>query len=290
MGMLTLRHLPMPILPGLPNQPLDRPLIMGIVNLTPDSFSDGGRFSGARAVDHARAMVADGADILDLGGESTRPGAAEVPAPEEIARTEPVIRALRAAGVTVPISIDTRKAAVAQAALAAGASMVNDVSALTHDPDLGAVVAEWGVPVVLMHAQGSPETMQNAPIYTDVVAEVCAHLADRIAAAQAMGIARDRIVIDPGLGFGKTLAHNLALLRGLPALADLGAPVLVGASRKSFIGALTGVAQPDARLAGSLAAALHAAQAGAAILRVHDVAETKQALAVWRALQDGNLA
>lgn len=274
---------PRPALCGLT---LDRPRIMGILNLTPDSFSDGGRLTDpAAAVAAARAMAHD-ADILDIGGESTRPGAEPVPVADEIARTVPVIRAIRDAGIATPISIDTRNAATARAALAAGADIVNDVSALTHDPDMAAVVAEAGVPVCLMHAKGDPRTMQQAPRYDDVVAEVLDWLEARVAAAMAAGIARDRIVIDPGIGFGKTLEHNLTLLRWLSVFHDLGLPVLLGASRKRFIGTLSGVETPADRLAGSLAVALHAAGQGAQILRVHDAAETRQALDLWRALND----
>jgi len=272
---------PRPVLCGLT---LDRPRIMGILNLTPDSFSDGGRLTDpAMAVAAARAMAGP-ADILDIGGESTRPGAEPVPVAEEIARTAPVIRAIRDAGITTPISIDTRNAATARAALAAGADMVNDVSALTHDPEMAALVAGAGVPVCLMHAQGDPRTMQADPRYGDVVAEVSDWLEARIAAATAAGIARERIVIDPGIGFGKTLDHNLTLLRWLSVFHDLGLPLLVGASRKRFIGTISGVERPADRLAGSLAVALHAAGQGVQVLRVHDVAETRQALDLWRAL------
>jgi dihydropteroate synthase len=261
-----------------------RPWIMGILNLTPDSFSDGGVLAGAEgALAAARAMALD-ADILDIGGESTRPGAQPVMPDLETARVVPAIRAIRAAGITTPISIDTRNAATARAALAAGADMVNDVSALTHDPDMAAVVAEAGVPVCLMHAQGDPRTMQDDPRYGDVVAEVRDWLAARAEAALAAGIARERILIDPGIGFGKTLAHNLTLLRDLPALQALGLPVLVGASRKGFIGRITGVEVAADRLAGSLAVALHAAAQGVQMIRVHDVAQTRQALAMWQAL------
>lgn len=259
---------------------------MGILNVTPDSFSDGGRDADlAAAVARARAMAAQ-ADILDIGGESTRPGAEPVPVAEEIARTVPVIAAIRAAGIATPISIDTRNAATARAALAAGADMVNDVSALTHDPEMAPLVAEAGVPVCLMHAQGDPRTMQDDPRYDDVVAEVMAALAARRDAALAAGIAADRIVLDPGIGFGKTVAHNLALMRALGRFRDLGHPVLLGASRKRFIGAITGVERPADRLAGSLAAALFGAQQGVHILRVHDVPETRQALALWQALAE----
>lgn len=274
---------PRPVLCGLT---LDRPRIMGILNLTPDSFSDGGRLTDpAAAVAAARAMARD-ADILDIGGESTRPGAEPVPVADEIVRTAPVIRAIRDAGIVTPISIDTRNAATARAALAAGADIVNDVSALTHDPDMAALVAETGVPVCLMHAKGDPRTMQQDPRYDDVVAEVLDWLEARVAAAIAAGIARERIVIDPGIGFGKTLDHNLTLLRWLSVFHDLGLPVLLGASRKRFIGTLTGVDTPAERLAGSLTVALQGAGQGAHVLRVHDVAQTRQALDLWRALND----
>ncbi len=270
---------------------LDRPRIMGVVNVTPDSFSDGGRYLDAGAAQaQAWALVAAGADLLDIGGESTRPGATPVPVETEIARTAPLIAALRAGGLTVPISIDTRKSAVAAAALDAGASMVNDVSAFTFDPGLAALVARRGVPACLMHARGTPETMQQDPRYDDVLLDVYDWLADRVAAAQAAGIPPTRLAVDPGIGFGKTVAHNLALIRGLATFHGLGCAVLLGASRKSFIGALAGEPVAAHRLPGSLAAALAGAAAGAQILRVHDVAETRQALAVWGAIAGaGNL-
>lgn len=268
---------------------LDRPRVMGILNVTPDSFSDGGDHASlGAAVARARAMAAEGVDIIDIGGESTRPGAAEVPAHEEIARTAPVIRAIRAAGVSTPISIDTRKAAVAEAALDAGADLVNDVSALGFDPSLARLCAERDVPVVLMHAQGLPETMQNDPRYGDVVGEVFAHLAERIEVAVDAGIAFERIITDPGIGFGKTVEHNLALLRNLSVFHDLGAPVLLGASRKRFIGTIGGAAQAKDRLGGSLSVALHAAAQGVQILRVHDTAETIQALRLFVALNEAD--
>lgn len=273
---------PKPILPGLP---ADRPLVMGILNTTPDSFSDGGTLSGLEdALARARAMVAAGADILDIGGESTRPGAAEVPVDEEIARTAPLIRALRADGIATPVSIDTRKARVAAAAIEAGADIINDVSALTWDPDLARVTAQAGVPICLMHAQGTPQTMQADPRYDDVLVEVYDWLAARMDHAVAQGIAPERLITDPGIGFGKTQRHNLTLLQGLALFHSLGAPVLLGASRKRFIGTISGVEVAADRLAGSLAVALHAAGQGAQILRVHDVSETIQALALWRAL------
>jgi len=266
------------------------PLVMGILNVTPDSFSDGGRFfTPEAALAQARALQAAGADILDIGGESTRPGAQPVPMAEETARTAPVIASLRQAGFALPISIDTRKAAVARAALAAGAAMVNDVAALTHDPALAAVVAAAGVPVCLMHARGDPETMQVDPRYDDVVLDVFDFLSDRIKLAEAAGIARARIIVDPGIGFGKTLAHNLALIARLSAFHDLGCAVLLGASRKRFIGVVSGQMQADTRLPGSLAVALAGAAQGAHILRVHDVAETKAALALWRAPLAGDV-
>ena len=281
---------PLPDATEFPGLPAGRPAVMGILNVTPDSFSDGGRYlAPAAAVAHGRAMIDAGADIIDVGGESTRPGAAPVPVAEEIARVTLVIAALRTAAPHVPLSIDTRKAAVAEAAFVAGASILNDVSALTYDPAMAETAARAGVPVILTHAKGTPETMQDDPRYGDVVAEVRDSLAARVAAARAAGIAR--VAIDPGIGFGKTLAHNLALLRAIPTLAALGQPVLIGASRKRFIGTLggaPGAPLPDgaARMPGSVAVALHAARAGARILRVHDVAETVQALRLQSALTE----
>ena len=263
---------------------LDRPRIMGILNVTPDSFSDGGALATVEAaVARARAMQGQ-ADILDIGGESTRPGAEEIAVAEEIRRTAPVIRAIRDAGITTPISIDTRKAEVAQSALAAGADMVNDVTALAFDPEMAPLVAEAGVPVCLMHMQGAPQTMQDDPRYDHVTFDVIDQLAERIALAESAGIARDRIITDPGIGFGKTLEHNLTLLRDLAALHDLGCPVLLGASRKRFIGTLSGVEAAGERVAGSLAVALHGAAMGVQILRVHDTTETRQALSLHLAL------
>jgi len=260
---------------------LDRPRIMGILNVTPDSFSDGGRWLDPEAaVRRGLELVAEGADILDIGGESTRPGAAEVPVDEELQRVTPVIGAL-ARQVSIPLSVDTRKSMVARAALAAGAAIVNDVSAL-GDPDMAAVVREADAGVVLMHSRGTPADMQHAPQYEDVVAEVSAFLAARIQVAMNAGIGRERIVIDPGIGFGKTTAHNLALLGALEKLAEL-APVLVGASRKRFIGEITG-APADQRLPGSLTVAVWSLMRGAAILRVHDVAATRAAVRMAGAL------
>jgi len=257
------------------------PLLMGIVNVTPDSFHDGGRFaSPGDAAEHARRLIDEGADIIDLGGESTRPGAQPVAADEELRRVIPVLEALCGAGV--PLSVDTRQPAVMRAALAAGATMINDVSALRAPGALEAV-AGTDASVCLMHMQGEPRTMQEAPRYADVVGEVTAFLEARIGACLAAGISRQRIVVDPGFGFGKRFEDNLALAGALPSLARL-APVLVGLSRKSMIGAMTGRAAAD-RLAGSVSAALWAARRGAAILRVHDVAATRDALAVWRQLE-----
>lgn len=266
---------------------LERPRIMGIVNVTPDSFSDGGQLRGLQdAVAHARRLMDEGADILDIGGESTRPGAVEVPIADEIARVVPVIRALRSEGVNLPISVDTRKARVAEAALTAGASFVNDVSALTWDRDLALVVADAGVPICLMHAQGTPQTMQNNPQYQDVRYDVYDWLQDALARAQGAGIAPERVILDPGIGFGKTLEHNLALLQYAALFHDLGCAMLVGASRKRFIGTVTGVVQAQERVHGSVSVALHLAAQGVQIIRVHDVAETKQALTMWRALNE----
>ena len=264
----------------------DRPLVMGIVNVTPDSFSDGGRFADAgAAVAHGLALAAAGADILDVGGESTRPGAEPVPADEELRRVLPVVEALAGAGHVV--SIDTRKAAVARAAIAAGAAIVNDVSAGTHDPEMAQTVAGAGVPVVLMHTRGDPREMQRDPRYEDVVIEVRAWLEERIHVFTAAGVAAERIIVDPGIGFGKRVADNLALIRGLGALHGLGRPVMLGASRKSFIRALGGAEAAAGRLGGSLAAALAGWQAGVQIVRVHDVAETMEALTVARAVATG---
>lgn len=276
---------PRPALAGLT---LDRPRIMGILNVTPDSFSDGGRFLGTgAALTQARALVLAGAEILDIGGESTRPGARDVPVKAEIARTVPVIAELVAGGLVTPISIDTRKAEVAKAALAAGAAMVNDVSALTFDEGMAGTAAAADVPVVLMHSQGSPRTMQDDPRYDDVLIDVFDALAARVEAVVASGVARERIVIDPGIGFGKTVAHNLALIRGISLFHALGLPILLGASRKRFIGTIGGEPVPDQRLAGSLAVALAGVGQGVQILRVHDVVETRQALALWRAIGEG---
>lgn len=266
--------------------PLDRPLIMGIVNVTPDSFSDGGHFAGLEeAIRHGRRLAVEGADILDIGGESTRPGAAPVTIEEEIARTIPVMRALAQDGLCV--SIDTRHAAVMQAALEAGASIINDISALEGDPDSLDVAARSKASVVLMHMQGKPADMQNDPAYQDAPREIFDYLSRRIEICLSAGIARDRLCVDPGIGFGKTVQHNLALLAQLDLFQKLDVPVMLGASRKSFIGALCRNEPPQQRLGGSLAAALAGIARGAQILRVHDVAETAQAVAVWHAIHQG---
>lgn len=263
---------------------LDRPRIMGILNVTPDSFSDGGQHNDmAAAVARAKTMARD-ADLIDIGGESTRPGAEDVAIDEEIARTVPVIAALRAAGLTLPISIDTRKARVAEAALDAGANIINDVSAFAYDPELADLAAARDVPVCLMHSKGTPKTMQDNPSYGDVVAEVMDSLCDRIDFAVSRGVRRDRIITDPGIGFGKTGDHNLLLLRHLSVLHDLGLPVLLGASRKRFIGTIGGAEVAAERVAGSVSVAMYGVAQGAQILRVHDVAETAQALRLWRAM------
>jgi len=263
---------------------LSRPQIMGIVNVTPDSFSDGGRYVATdAAVEHARALIAAGADILDIGGESTRPGAEPVMLDQELARVLPVIEAL--AGEGVPLSIDTYKPEVMRAAVAAGASMINDVSALRQPGALEAA-AQTNAAVCLMHMQGTPQTMQAEPTYADVVAEVANFLGERVAACEAAGITRDRIVVDPGFGFGKTTAHNIALLRGLGKItAATGLPLLAGLSRKSVLGRITTRQKATDRVAASVASALIAVQNGARILRVHDVDATLDMAHVWHALE-----
>lgn len=254
---------------------------MGVVNVTPDSFSDGGRYlDPAAAIRHGEELVRDGAEILDVGGESTRPGADPVGEAEELRRVVPVVEALAGKGL---VSIDTSKVAVAEAAIGMGATIVNDVTALRGDPEMAGLCAAKGVGVVLMHMPGNPRTMQDDPRYDDVVDDIRAFLAERAGAAVAAGIAEERIWLDPGIGFGKTLEHNLELLRRLGELRELGRPLVVGASRKSFIGKVDGSAV-DERIGGSLAAAALAAAEGADVLRVHDVAETAQALAVTSAI------
>ncbi|HSV17375.1 MAG TPA: dihydropteroate synthase [Casimicrobiaceae bacterium] len=262
---------------------LDRPRVIGIVNVTPDSFADGGEHASTQtAIAHGMKLVEEGADLLDIGGESTRPGAQDVSVDEELRRVIPVIEAL-AKQTSLPISIDTSKPEVMRAAAAAGAGMINDIYALRRDGALDAA-ASLGVPVVLMHMQGEPRSMQDAPQYDDVVAEVHRFLAERIFAAEMAGIAKKDIVVDPGFGFGKTSAHNLLLLAQLGRITELGVPVLAGMSRKKTIGDLTGRDDPHERVHGSVAAALIAAQRGARLLRVHDVAATVDALKVWNAV------
>lgn len=265
----------------------DTPRLMGIINTTPDSFSDGGAFHDApKAVDQGHALIKEGADILDIGGESTRPGADFVQTEAEINRTAPVIKALRSTS-DMPISIDTRKALVGQAALDAGADLVNDVAAFTFDPALGDVTAAAKVPCCLMHAQGNPDTMQTKPHYDNVLFDVYDFLSQRIDAAVAAGIARDQITIDPGIGFGKTLQHNLTLLRGLALFHTLGCPVLLGASRKRFIGTIGGEDDAGARMPGTLAVTLHGIAQGVQLHRVHDIKPIKQALRLDRAITQG---
>lgn len=267
-----------------------RPRVMGILNLTPDSFSDGGLWlDPGRAVEHALAMLEAGADLLDLGAESTRPGggvygggAREVPAGEELERLMPVLERLRSA-TGAPLSVDTRKGRVAREALAAGADLINDISALS-DPELGEAVREAGCPLVLMHSRGEISSMQKGIAFQDLLAEIRRELTGAVARATGLGLAREQLIVDPGIGFGKTYAQNVEILSRLDFLAPLGLPVLVGASRKSFIGHLTGGAPPGDRLAGSLATAGWAALKGAHVLRVHDVSETVRFLTVWEAL------
>lgn len=268
---------------------LDRPRVVGIVNVTPDSFSDGGTHATTEAaVAHGLQLAGEGADMLDVGGESTRPGAAEVPLEEELRRVIPVLEQL-AARTALPLSVDTSKPEVMRAAVAAGAGMVNDIYALRREGALD-TVAELGVPLCLMHMQGEPRGMQNQPHYDDVVGEVHRFLADRLFACELAGIDRRKVLVDPGFGFGKDLEHNLALLRALERFADLGGGVYAGLSRKSMIGALTGRKTPAERVAGSVAAALIAAQRGARLVRVHDVAATVDALAVWQGVHAGDVA
>ena len=266
---------------------LERPLIMGVVNVTPDSFSDGGRFFGTQqALEHARVLIEEGADILDIGGESSRPAAEPVGLDEELRRVMPVLEQL--AQMPVPVSVDTCKPEVMRCAIAAGAAMVNDINAL-REPGALEAVAQSQAAVCLMHMQGAPRSMQRNPQYEDVVAEVTAFLAQRVEAAQQAGIARERIVIDPGFGFGKSTGHNLELLQGLSTIAGLGQPVLVGLSRKSLFGKITGKPVAD-RVSASVAAALLAVECGAALVRVHDVAATRDALLVLNAIEGHSLA
>ena len=284
-----LRAVRPPLVLGERTVRLDQPQAMGILNVTPDSFSDGGGLGEDPAAAAARgvAMAEAGAAIVDIGGESTRPGAKPVWEGDEIARTRPVIERLTGAGVA--ISIDTRKAAVMRAALGVGARIVNDVSALTFDPQAAALLAGMTCPVILMHHQGTPETMQDQPRYRDALLDVYDWLEARVEACVAAGIARERLLIDPGLGFGKSLRHNLGVMNGLALFHALGLPIVLGASRKRTIGALAGEAPVEARLGGSLAFAIAGAMQGIQLLRVHDVFETVQALRIWRGLRDAAL-
>ncbi len=262
---------------------LDRPRIMGVVNVTPDSFSDGGDFADTEiAITHGLALRDAGADILDIGGESTRPGSEPLPVETELARILPVIRALSRAGALV--SVDTRRARVMSEAIAAGARIVNDITALVGDPESLGLVARAGVSVVLMHMQGEPRSMQANPVYVEAPLDIRDFFVDRLAACAAAGVPAERIAIDPGIGFGKNDRHNIAILQGLGFFHELGVPILLGVSRKSFIGRLSRKEPPKQRLAGSLAAGLAGLDRGVQILRVHDVAETRQATAVWQAL------
>jgi dihydropteroate synthase len=262
-----------------------RPQVMGILNTTPDSFSDGGQFdSRASARAHAARLMQEGADIIDIGGESTRPGADEVALEEEIARTKPAILDVRQLS-SVPLSIDTRKAPVAAAALDAGVDWINDVSALSFDREMAGVAARSGAPLCLMHAPSDPKTMQQNAQYQDVLLDVYDYLAARVDFALSQGVLRHNIIVDPGIGFGKSLEHNLALLRGLALFHGLGCPVLLGASRKRFIGTISGAEKAQDRMAGSVAVALAGAGQGAQILRVHDVRETVQAFKLWAAVR-----
>lgn len=276
---------PRPRLAGLS---LDRPRIMGIVNVTPDSFSDGGSFLAEQAaIDHGLRLAEEGADILDIGGESTRPGSDTVAVHEELRRVMPVIEGLRAR-TDVAISIDTRKSEVMRRAAAAGVDILNDVSALTHDPAALETAASTGLPVMLMHAQGDPKTMNDNPQYSDVVLDVFDFLESRIHACEAAGIPKAKLVVDPGIGFGKHLPHNVAVLSAMSLYHGLGVPVLLGASRKKLIGQLCNVEDAKDRVPGSIGAALHSVAQGVQIVRVHDVAATRQALAVWRAADAGS--
>lgn len=268
--------------PAICGVDMGRPSIMGILNLTPDSFSDGGAHRGSE-VDAALAMLANGADIVDIGGESTRPGASFVTANEEMQRVLPTIRALAAKGVNT-VSVDTRKAEVAKAALAAGATLFNDVTALTFDQASLKVAAESGAAVCLMHSIGTPETMQQNPSYTNALLDVYDFLDERIKACDAVGIPRAKIMVDPGIGFGKTKAHNLALLRGISLFHGLGCPILLGVSRKGMIGKIGNEPLAERRFAGSIALGLEALNQGVQMLRVHDIAETRQAIALWSAV------
>ncbi|MEM9435003.1 MAG: dihydropteroate synthase [Pseudomonadota bacterium] len=272
--------------PNICELSLDRPRLMGVLNVTPDSFSDGGlHHETAQGIERAKKLVAEGCDIVDIGGESTRPGAQKVDQYQEFARVGPVIQGIRELGLECPISIDTRNSGTARKALKSGANFINDVSALQFDPDMAGLVARSDVPLCLMHMRGQPENMQDAPSYGDVLLDVFDDLNARLQEAEASGIARHNIIVDPGIGFGKTLEHNLILLRGLSLFHGLGCAVLLGVSRKRFIGTLTGVEDASLRGPGSVAVGLEGLRQGVQILRVHDMAMHGQAIALWRAMQ-----
>ncbi len=262
----------------------DRPRLMGVLNATPDSFSDGGQYSDIEAaIAHGAEMIAQGAELIDIGGESTRPGAKPVEIMQEITRTQPVISALRARFAQTPLSIDTRKAEVAKAAFEVDAGLINDVSAMGYDAGMGPFLAGTSAAICLMHAKGAPENMQDAPAYDDIMLDVYDYLQGRIAYCIALGISPERIVVDPGIGFGKTLAHNLALIRGLSLFHGLGCAILLGVSRKSFIGEVAQEPDAQARMPGSIAVALEGLRQGVQMLRVHDIRETRQAVSLWQA-------
>lgn len=262
-----------------------RPILMGVLNTTPDSFSDGGKFDTLQAAcAHAKEMVAQGADMLDVGGESTRPGAVLVPAEQELSRTMPIIEAMRGAEIVLPISIDTRKSAVARGAIAAGATFLNDISAMSFDAEMLDVARETGAPICLMHAQGDPRTMQKNPRYDNVLLDVYDYLEERLAISLDAGLTRDQIILDPGIGFGKTADHNLALINGLSLFHGLGCPLLLGVSRKRFIGTIGNAPDPSKRAAGSVAVALKGLSQAVQIIRAHDIEPHAQAFALWDAM------
>jgi dihydropteroate synthase len=267
----------------------DRPLIQGILNVTPDSFSDGGKFNDIQnAVERAQRMIEQGADIIDIGGESTRPGAKAVSLEDELSRVIPVLKAIRAAGITVPISVDSRKSKVMEKAILAGADIINDVSALSHDPDSLKGAAQADVPVILMHASADPRTMQDNPKYENVLFDIYDYLKQRMKICLAAGIRQENIIIDVGIGFGKNLQDNLTLLKNMALFHSLGVPILVGVSRKSFISKISGESDPSKRLAGSLSAAQINLDQAVQIIRVHDIEETKQMVGVWAAIKSHN--
>jgi len=280
---MTTNQTPAPIKIGAVAFDFSRTYVVGILNVTPDSFSDGGRFNNVEsAVQHALAMVSDGADIIDIGGESTRPGAEPLSLNEELDRVLPVIETIRESS-DIPISIDTYKSEVAKAAIESGANLINDISGLRFDKTMASTAASLGAPVIAMHIKGTPRSMQNNPTYDDLIGEIKSSLAESVTIAAEAGVRRENIIVDPGIGFGKTFEHNFSILHHLSDFAELGQPILIGASRKRFLGSLSG-AEPDDRLQESVAAALIAASHGAHFIRVHDVKETVRALRVWYAV------